>query len=284
MLMTAVVIERYAYEMPAGGEYTFALSGAERRRAEVAPTLQTGEIQRVVSRKASRKMAYATWLAVEATARCVRDISEQERACTPIFCGFPTGVEMTHSFLQSMSELANVERSQLHARMLGGNAGPIVDYLKYSVGNAPGHLAEHTGLRGPNACFTGFGADLSALRKARLLLEAGVIERAVVVAAEGSAGVAAPEYPPAEPSAIGVAVLLSRRVGVAQAGLLLDVPASQSTVPEHIACFEACSALANIAWALERGAASGTMEFHQEDRWQRRAVYGVTWESTTCAG
>ena len=262
--MPDVYIQELTYESDLGNDSSqslraLGLSPEPTRRSWCAPELD---------RRARRELSRPAALVVAATKRCVeRSIPLHARERTPLFVACPSGPEIAVPFVEHVLAFAGDDARRLSRRVFADGAGNVLDYLRASVGNLPGHIAKHTGVRGMNACFTGAGASFMALRKAYLLLRHGVIENALVVAGESLDAAV-------WPADFGAALYLSNHSGRARVEVDAQV---RESVPVQGAHFECCATLVSLAWAFEQAeAVPRTYSFAEIDGWGRSVGYSLT--------
>lgn len=219
-----------------------------------------------VSPKARRQMSRSALLAVDAAERLEAPF---DRRSTALFSACPTGHEVALPFVCAVSRAlkSDADEMSLSERVFDQKAGGhVVDYLRYSAGTLPGHVAKHAGLRGDNACFAGRAASFFALRKAILAITSGRLEHVVVVGAESldeaelSRGAS-----DAWPRELGVAVLLTR--ADSSEGLQLGLVEGFGESTLEFRHFEAIGHLAGLAMTAERlGRGNGCFQVELSDQ------------------
>lgn len=204
-----------------------------------------------VPRKARRQLSRSALLAIDSAQRLAVPLDRRHLA---VFSACATGREVALPFVFSLSEASRsaAESTNLVDRVLADQAGGhVVDYLRYSSGTLPGHVAKYAGLRGPNACFSGRAASFFALRKAVLALESGRLDYAVVVGAESlDEAQLSRARPGVLPRELGVAVLLARPT--VRRGLQLSLRQTGAPTATPFVHFEAVVDLARLASAVEQ--------------------------------
>jgi hypothetical protein len=203
-------------------------------------------------------------LMVTATERVAESIPPEERGVTPLFTACPSGPDMALPFLDALADFTEtLDSPRLPGRVFGDGAGNVIEYLKHSVGNSPGHIAKHAGFRGANACFTGFGSSFHALRKAILLIRAGAVDRAVVAAGE------APAVGAGDVAELGAAIVLGAAPSTGlHVRLSLAAVQTRATAPGSVTCFESCNAVASLLCTLIEPPAAGEHRvIGERNRW-----------------
>jgi hypothetical protein len=140
-----------------------------------------------IGRKSAKTVSRVGLLMTEVVERCARaSVSEAERELLPIFVGAPSGPEILLPYLQLRlaDEMAGRGPATAAEVINERRAGNALGFLKLSQGNVCGHIAQLTGIRGRNACFTGFESGTYALRKAHQLIANGWCSHALVVSGE----------------------------------------------------------------------------------------------------
>lgn len=203
-----------------------------------------------IPRKARKQLSRCALFAIDAAQRLGGSF---DRTNTAVFSACSTGREVALPFVFSASEAMRADERQAGLTEQGlvmKPGGHVVDYLRYSTGTLPGHVAKYAGLRGQNACFSGRSASFFALRKAVLTLESGRLSSAVVVGAESlDEAQLARAKPGTLPRELGVAVSLGH--SRSSRGHQLSLRSSGIGHEPRYRHFEAIGDLARLAAAIE---------------------------------
>lgn len=213
-----------------------------------------------VGRKVARGMTRSALLMCEAAERCLDETGETlDREVTPLFIGAPSGPEIVLPYLDIVVADADAGRpAHTPANVLEDRrAGNALGFLRLSQGNACGHVAQLTGVRGANASLSGLDSSIHALRKAWRGVAAGWFSRALVVTGEclyENVTYDGGELRARRTRDGGAAVLLSASPGHGPSSLLAMAAPALGEVEMDDQGFEAAQPLIDTALAHLRGA------------------------------
>lgn len=267
--MSAVYINSIAYESDIGSERERALLNWESGHGMEVPY---EIVLDSLDRRARRELSRAATLAVLAAKRCVADdipsdIIMRTKARIALFVGCTSGAEIAQPFLEQINTIENTNDSSLVQKIFDNGAVNVLEYLSASVGNIPGQIAKHTGVRGTNACFTGSASSFMALRKAARLIANDYIREGLVVTTEALLG----DFP--APREFAAAAYLSTRPSPFRIWLGDADERAKPALGQH---FESCSAMLTLAWAIESlRQKSNVMVFVETNRWGNKFHFGL---------